>query len=140
MRQSDASFTSSDASTKAHFANVSSIILDGVSHTPAEVRKILQDRIDKADATTAAMAAYRKAVSDEQSGSAEASAIYLALKGRVLNDFKTQADVLGDFGLVLKKRRAPSAETVAKAVQAREQKRLAREAAKNGSAPPAPKP
>lgn len=114
------------AGIQKHYANAPPMTLDGVSYTMAAIKKVLQGQIDAAPATAAAKAAYRQAVVAEQAASAEANALYRALKVRVLNDFKNANDVLGDFGMLPQQKQVPSAATVAEAVQKRASTRQAR--------------
>jgi hypothetical protein len=109
-----------------YYANVPSMVLDGVSYTPADIVKILQDQLDGLDASAAAQGVYRKAVAGATAASVKANALYGVFRRRVLNDFKTSHDVLGEFGLLLPQRQIPSAETKAKAVEKRDATRQAR--------------
>lgn len=94
-------------------------VLDGKSFTPAELEKVLTDPIQKADATTAAEAAFHQAVNDEKASVTLADAAFEALRKVVLNQFKGQPTVLSDFGVAEPVRKprtaAKKAEAVAKA-------------------------
>jgi len=114
------------AGIKLHYANVPTLVLDGVSYAQADVVKILQDLIDLAGPAIAAATAFHAAVAAEKSAITKANAVYLALKGRVLSDFKSQPQVLADFGITLPTRQVPSAVTAAEAVAKRAATRAAR--------------
>jgi hypothetical protein len=114
------------AGIQKYYATIPSIVLDGVSYTPAEIVKVLQDQLDRLDASAAAQGVYRKAIVAERSASTVADVLYRAFKRRVLNDYKTSEDVLGEFGLLLPKKQVPNAETKAKAVALRDATRKAR--------------
>jgi hypothetical protein len=135
------------AGTKQHYAGVRTIVLDGISHSPTEVEKILQDQIDAADAADAAAITLHQAVAAQKAANAKGDAVYMALKNRIFCDFKTSAEVLGEFGLTMPKRRKPKAATVAEAVKQREETRKAHAAAgsedkpaETPAAPPQAKP
>jgi hypothetical protein len=114
------------AGIQKHYANIATIVLDGVSYKPAEVEKILQDRIDLADATSAAKVTFHQAVAAERAASAKANAVYKALKARVFSDFKSSAETLGEFGLALYHRRALTPEQKVEAAAKRDATRKAR--------------
>jgi hypothetical protein len=114
------------AGIQKYYSTVPSIVLDGVSYAPAEIVKVLQDQLDRLDASAAAQGVYRKAVVDERSASAKANTLYRVFRRRVLNDYKTSHDVLGEFGLLLPEKQVPNAETKAKAVEKRDATRKAR--------------
>jgi hypothetical protein len=114
------------AGIQKHYANAPALVLNGVSYTPAEVEKVLQDQIDTADATGAAKVGFHKAVAAERAAGTTANGVFLALKSKVFNDFKTNPDAVGDFGLALPARRQPSPDKVVEAVKKREATREAR--------------
>ncbi len=114
------------------------IVLDGVSRQPTEVTGILQDAITKVDASTAAEATYHEAVAAEKTATATADALYIALKREVLNLYKGQPTVLGDFGITEPVRKVPSAATKAAAAAKRRADAAAKKAAKAAAAAPAP--
>jgi len=114
------------AGVKKHYANVPSLVIDGVSYTPAEVEKVLQDSIDAADATAAAAAVFHKAVAAERAANAKGDAVYRGLRSFLINQYKTSPDTLADFGITLPTRQVPDAATVAAAVDKRAATRAAR--------------
>jgi hypothetical protein len=133
------------AGVKKHYANAPSIVVDGVSRTPAEIVRGLQASIDAADATSAANAAFHKAVQAEQAVNADGDALYRGLRSFLITQHKTAPETLGDFGITLASKRVPDAETVAKAVEKRAATRAARhtlgkrqKSAIKGQTPPAP--
>jgi hypothetical protein len=136
------------AGIQKHYANAPAIVLDGVSYKPAEIEKILQDRIDRADATSAAKVTFHEAVAAERAANAKANAVFKALRTRVLSDFKSSAETLGEFGIVLRPKRELTVEQKVEAAAKREATRKARhtmgarEKAKIKGQPPAtpPKP
>jgi hypothetical protein len=109
-----------------HYATLPSIVLGGVAYPPSDVVKLLQEQIDAAPVTSAAKAAFHQAVSAERSAGVKADAVYLALKAKVLSDFKNDPSILDDFGMAHTTPQVPSAETVAKAVAKRASTRKAR--------------
>jgi hypothetical protein len=122
---------------KLHYASTRSIVLDGVAHATAEIVKIFQDQIDSSDAADAAARTFHQAVAAQEAANAKANAVWLALKTRVLCDFKTSSEILGDFGIALPTRRKPDAAKMAAAVAKRRAKREAQKAAA-GSQPATP--
>ena len=114
------------AGIEQEYANVPSIVLDGVSRSPAGVVKILQDQIDAADATAKASVAFHQTVAVEKTARATGNAVFLALKTRVFSDFKNVPATLGVFGLVAPSRRKPGPETLTNAAVKRKATRLAR--------------
>jgi hypothetical protein len=122
------------AGVHAHYAQAPQIVLGGVPYAPADVVKILQDQIDAIDAAAAAKVAFHQATVAEKAAGATASAVFQALKARVLSDFKAKADVVGDFGLTVPVRRKPAPATVVKANEKRKETRASRHAA--GAAAP----
>jgi hypothetical protein len=109
-----------------HYAALPTVIIDGVSRTPASIVQTLQASIDAADATTAAAATFHKAVADEAAVRAEGDTMYQGLKTLVMSQFKTSPQTLADFGITPPSRRVPDAATVATAVQKRDATRAAR--------------
>jgi hypothetical protein len=109
-----------------HYPPTSTLVLNGVPLTPADVTKALQASVDAADATAAATASFHKAAALEQAANTTGDATYRSLKQYVMNQFKASPDVLADFGFTLPSRRVPSADTVAGAVEKRAATREAR--------------
>jgi hypothetical protein len=99
------------------------IVLNGVSRTPADIAKVFQASIDAADVTTAAAADFHKAVADEKATNDTADATYRSLRAYV---GKASPDVLSSFGFAPAARQVPSAATVAGAVEKRVATREAR--------------
>jgi hypothetical protein len=109
-----------------HYATTPTMIVDGVSYETANLVNVLQGPIDAADATTAASAAFHKAVADEKAANDLAARAYAGLKALVVNQFKTSPETLADFGITLPSRRVPDAATTARAVEKSKATRLAR--------------
>lgn len=115
------------AGVKKHYANAPSIVVRGVSYTPAQVEKVLQDSIDAADATTAAAGVFHKAVAVEKAANATGDALYRAMRTVLVNQYAKSPDTLAaDFGITLPNRQVPKATKVADAVAKRAATRKAR--------------
>ena len=111
---------------RKQYATTPTIVLDGVSFTPATIVQALQASIDAADATSAAAAVFHKAVAAEQATSVEADTVYKGLRTLVTSQFKTSPDTLAAFGFTLPARREPDAATVASGVEKNKATRTAR--------------
>lgn len=110
-----------------HFT--SPIVLNGVSHTPAETAAILTDPVAKTDATIAAEGAFHQAVTAEKTSTATANAAFLSVKGQVLNLYKGQPTVLADFGIAEHVRKVTTAAEKAAAAAKRKARAAAKKAA-----------
>ena len=75
-----------------HLAGFATVIVDGVTRTPAAIVQALQGSIDGADATAAAAATFHKAVESEKQAIAEGNAMYQGLKALVVSQFTLHAD------------------------------------------------
>lgn len=109
-----------------HYGSATKVVLDGVPHKPADLVKIFQDQIDAIDEANAAKVTFHQKVAAQKAASAAADAVFLALKTRVFSDFKTSAEIVGEFGMALPKRRAPKPKTLVEAAAKREATRKAR--------------
>ena len=114
------------AGMQKHLSGTPTIILDGQPFTLAAAIKSLQDEIDAAGETLVAEGAFHKAVAAEQATVTVGEPVYRALKAFVLNQYKGQADVLGDFGVTVVVRRVPTAATKAAAAAKAKATRAAR--------------
>jgi hypothetical protein len=114
------------AGVQKHWSSLASIVLDGVTYTPATLVKTLQTDVDAADATAAAAAVFHKAVAKEKDTRTTANAVFHGLKTLALSQYKGSPDILADFGLTPPSRQIPAADTVAGAVQKRAATRAAR--------------
>jgi hypothetical protein len=114
------------AGVQKHLASLSTLVVGGVSYTPAVVVKSLQGSIDAADTTATAAAAFHKATAAERETNATADGLYRGMRGYLVNLYKLQPDVLADFGIAIVNRQAPDASTVANAVVKRADTRVAR--------------
>jgi hypothetical protein len=102
------------------------LVLNGVSHAPADIAKVFQTSIDAADATTAATGEFHQAVALERAANATAEAMYRSLEAYVVNQHGSSPGALADFGITLPSRQVPSADTVAGAAKKRAATRAAR--------------
>jgi hypothetical protein len=114
------------AGVQKHLSGASAVIVDGSSYTPAAIVKSLQGSIDSADATASATAAFHKATAAERAANTTGDGLYLGLRTYLVTQYKTQPDVLADFGITLGSRRVPDASTMATAVVKRAATRAAR--------------
>jgi hypothetical protein len=114
------------AGMQKHYASAPSIVLDGVSHTLADIVKVLQAPIDTADVATTTASAFHKAVAADKAARAASDVMYRSLRAFLVNLYKTSPEVLADFGITLPSRQAPDAATTAAAVVKRGATRVAR--------------
>lgn len=115
------------AGIKQNLAGTPALVIGGVSYAPADIQAALQASIDAADATTAATAAFHKAVAAEKATHAKGDALYRGLSTVLKNQYGSQADTLAAFGIALPpQRQTPSATTAADAVAKRAATRVAR--------------
>ncbi len=109
-----------------HLSKVPSFALAGAIYTRKELIGMLQQRIDSANACTAARAALHEAVDEHRGIDKSVRKIIQALRAHLLNVYGEQAGILGDFGFAPPKRSKPSVETLAMASEKRRATRLAR--------------
>jgi hypothetical protein len=114
------------AGVKLHYGNATKIVLDGVARKPSDIVTIFQDQIDAIDEVAAAKVTFHQKVVAQKAATSTANAVFLALKTRVFSDFKTSAEIVGEFGIALPKRRAPKPKTLVEAAAKREATREAR--------------
>jgi hypothetical protein len=114
------------AGMQKHLSGTPTITLDGKPFTLAAAIKPLQDEIDAAGQTLVAEGTYHDAVAAEQATVTVGEPVYRALKAFVLNLYKGQADVLGDFGVTVVARQVPTAATKAAAAAKAKATRTAR--------------
>jgi hypothetical protein len=103
------------AGVQKNLSATTTFTLDGQTFTFAALIKVLQDEIDTADATLTAEGAFHKAVAAETAAMTLGEPVFRALRAFVLNLFKGQTDVLGDFGITEIARQVPTAATKAAA-------------------------
>jgi len=114
------------AGVEKHYGASSTILVDGVATKQKDVIAALQAPIDAGDATTAAEAAFHKAVADEQAADAAADTMYQGLKSYFLSIYAKQPQVLADYGLAPVARKKPTAATKAAAAVKAQATRAAR--------------
>ena len=114
------------------------VVLDGVTRQPTEVVSILQDAITKVAATATAEGAFHEAVAAEHAATDLADAVFEALRGVVLNQFKGQPTILADFGVTEPVVKPRTAAQKAEAAAKRKATLAADKAAKAATATPAP--
>jgi len=118
------------AGIQKHFANVPTLLLDGVQTPTQSVVAALQAAIDAIDVTRAAETARHTAVAAEQAAKAKAAALRAALKILVFNQLGATTDAVTDFGFAKpKKARTPTVAVKAEAVAKRATTRAARHTA-----------
>jgi septal ring-binding cell division protein DamX len=98
----------------------------------------LQGYIDAADATAAALAAYREAVARQKLAAVAANGTYLGVKAYALAQYGNVPSTLGEFGLQVPVRKTPVVATKAAANAKRTAKRTAKTAGATPAATPAP--
>jgi hypothetical protein len=114
------------AGVQKHLSGASAIVVDGSSYAPAAIVKSLQGSIDSADATASATAAFHQATAAEKAASTQGDDLYQGLRTYLITQYKTQPDVLADFGITLGNKQVPDASTTATAVVKRAATRAAR--------------
>jgi hypothetical protein len=115
------------AGIKQNLASTPAIVIQGVSYTPADIQAALQASIDAADATTAATAAFHKAVAAEKATHAKGDAVYRGMSQVLKNQYGPATETLAGFGITLPpQRQIPSTTTSAAAVAKRAATRVAR--------------
>ena len=104
------------AGVDKHFANVPSLELAGVSYTPMALKGILQGEIDAENQLGDARAMVRELTGSTRIVRAKARAVRSALRMYILtHKGPDAAQMLKDFGFVLKNKSTPTSETKAKA-------------------------
>jgi hypothetical protein len=110
-----------------YLATETSIPIDGVARTPADIKQQLQAMVVAADATQAARAAWVSASSAERAMHEGTTGLLGFLRTFVLLKFGGAAQAtLADFGFAPSKRTAPTTETKTEAVQKAQATRAAR--------------
>jgi hypothetical protein len=134
---------------KKHTATLPPLIIRGQTYTPPQIVVVLQKRVDTGDAVFPAKAVYRAAVKADVDERAATDPFVSDLVQALHIAYATSIDTLADFGLSPHKRRkAPTAEEKAKAVEKAKATREARhpsgakpgvvaQTPPNGGAPPA---
>jgi hypothetical protein len=115
-----------------YLASEPTIPLDGSANAPADIKKVLQNTIDAADATLAARAVWVASSSAEQALHDSTLSMLASLRSFVMLKFGSNAiATLADFGFEPRKRTVPAVETKAAAVD----KSLATRAARHTMGP-----
>src|SRR5579862_7170210 len=86
-----------------HGAAITTIVIGGVSQTPAQIVATLQARIDSANAVLTSRATWQNAVVTDKAGRAQSKPYISGLKQALLVAFAGQVDALADFGLTGRK-------------------------------------
>ena len=103
-----------DGFTK-HGATVGTLTIDGKQYAPADLVKVLQARIDALKGVDAARGPYKAALVAQQAELASTHDLVVAVQQALQLMFRSQVDVLGDFGLAPRKRTNPTPATKAAA-------------------------
>jgi hypothetical protein len=114
------------AGIQQHLTGVTTLTLNNVDYTPAQLIALFQAAVLKEKATTVADKAYHDAVGAERESEQKIAPLRQALKGAVASRFGASSSTMSDFGFKPRKVRAPKAATVAKAVEQRNATREAR--------------
>jgi len=95
------------AGTKQHLSNVSSLMLESGTFTPAQIESSLQTLVDLRKAVNDAKAAVKAKIADEHDRAPLLRSHMAALAAYVKVAFSKSPDVLADFGLKPKKVKTP---------------------------------
>jgi len=115
------------AGINKHLHNMPSILLLGVSYTPASLVSFVQAQIDSANAATAAKVALQEAAKANQATNEKVNPVIRELRSFVINTLGPDGNVLTDFGFTLPKpRKVPLTADQAAAAKKREATREAR--------------
>lgn len=101
---------------KKHFSRVPSFTFEGQSYTPTEVEDALQGLVDATLAASQARAAWLDAVQHLRDTRSTANPIAKGIRSLARLQFGAQV-ALDDFGIVPRKRKTPTTQTKANAVQ-----------------------
>ena len=111
---------------KKHEGTLSSLILGGTTSSTADLVAALQFRLDAANAVDSAHAAWRAAVRADYEARAHTKVLLSDLRQTLLAAFRGSIETLADFGLVGRKPRVISPETLVVAAQKARATRAAR--------------
>jgi len=114
------------------------IAILGTATAQPDIVSSLQGFIDAADATAAALAAYREAVAKQKLAAVAANGTYLGVKAYALMEYGNAPSTLGEFGLQSPIRSTPDVATKAAANVKREATRTAKTTGPAPAATPAP--
>ena len=114
------------AGTKKNLSNLSSLMLESGTFTPAQIETSLQTLIDLRTAVDTAKAATQAKLADERAQAPLLQSRMAALVAYVKTAFSNSPDVLADFGLTPKKAKAPL--TIAQQAAAAAKRAATREA------------
>jgi hypothetical protein len=95
------------AGFRLHMSTISSLTVDGVSFTPAQIEAFLQELIDLRTAVDDAKSATKAKIVNEEAQAPALRSRMAALVAIVKGSFASSPDVLADFGLKPKKAATP---------------------------------
>jgi hypothetical protein len=101
---------------KKHLAKMKSITFGGQSYKPSDITTALQSVIDTATDADTKKAAYHAAVETQNKAAATAQPLMLGVSSYVYLTYGNSNEVLADFGLSPRKKRAPTVKTKAGAI------------------------
>jgi hypothetical protein len=114
------------AGVEKHLASLSTLTLNGVSYTPAQIVTRLQQRVKLLDAAEAAKAKAHDAVAANKQDRKDISALLQALRSTIIGMFGSSSELLNDFGFVPRTAKKPNVVTKSKALEKRRATRTAR--------------
>jgi hypothetical protein len=114
------------AGIQKRLQNVQSLPIAGATYTPADLVKLFQSQIDKADAIAPAKGKYHDTVQAYRDLAKQLAPIALGFRTQVRNIFGATSEVLADFGLAPVKTTKPKPATQVAAAAKRAVTRKAR--------------
>jgi hypothetical protein len=100
-----------------HLQNLASLVILGVTYTPAELMALFQSDIDSANAVTTAKAKHKDLVLANRALGKKVRLVRTGLRGLVRNMFGDVAEILADFGFTPPKVAKLTADQKAQAAQ-----------------------
>jgi hypothetical protein len=113
------------AAIQKYLMQLTSILIAGVSYTPAQLTALFKEDSDIADAATNARQDFLAAATAARNQRAKMGPIRAGFRSFLMNMF-TDPSTIAEFGFTTRKRAVPSAETTAAAVDKRNATRAAR--------------
>jgi hypothetical protein len=114
------------AGIQKRLQNVSQLPIAGTNYTPADLVKLFQSQIDKADAIAPLKGKYHDAVQAYRDLSKQLARVVIGFRTQVRNIFGDTSEVLADFGLTPVKTTKPKPATQVSAAAKRAMTRKAR--------------
>jgi hypothetical protein len=114
------------AGTQKRLQGVQQLPIAGTTYTPADLVKLFQSQIDKADAIAPLKGKYHDAVQAYRDLSKQVARVVVGFRAQVRNIFGDAAEVLADFGLTPVKTTKPKPATQVTAAAKRVATRKAR--------------